>query len=68
MFLDEKRNKQDGTYFMVFYNNDFQVINYLSLTKNIDIKIQTDAYIVNIVVKQYVNRNMKVWKTVYPVC
>lgn len=36
--LREKRNKQDGTYFMVFYNNNFQVINYLSLTKNIDIK------------------------------
>ena len=53
---------------MVFYNNNFQVINYLFLTKNIDIKIQTDAYIVNIVVKQYVNRNMKVWKTAYPVC
>lgn len=53
---------------MVFYNNNFQVINYLFLTKNIDIKkIQTDAYIVNIVAKQYVNRNMKVWKTVYPV-
>ena len=24
-FLDEKRNKQDGTYFMVFYNNNYWV-------------------------------------------